>query len=154
MRTYLVVVDQSPEAAVAVRFAARRASRTGGQVHLVGCIEPQDFVAFGAVAATMAAEARDAVEALVARVTRTIADEMGIVPRVSVTEGHAADVVHAMLADADAAYDIAALVLGAAATGEPGPLVAQFTGPDAGRLPCPVMIIPGSLDSHAIDRLS
>jgi threonine synthase len=39
--------------------------------------------------------------------------------------------------------DIAALVLGAAPSGSPGPLVANFTGHDAGKLPCPVMIIPG-----------
>jgi hypothetical protein len=50
--------------------------------------------------------------------------------------------------------DIAALVLGAAATGAPGPLVTHFAGPDAGALPVPVMIIPGSLDREAIDRLS
>lgn len=30
MRTYLVVIDDSPEASLALRFAARRAARTGG----------------------------------------------------------------------------------------------------------------------------
>ena len=50
--------------------------------------------------------------------------------------------------------DIAALVLGAAASGNPGPLVAHFTGVEAGKLRCPVMIIPGSLSSEAIDELS
>ena len=49
---------------------------------------------------------------------------------------------------------IAALVLGAAAGGAPGKLVAHFTGTDAGALPVPVMIIPGSLTREAIDRLS
>ena len=50
--------------------------------------------------------------------------------------------------------DVAALVLGAAAAGTPGPLVAQFAGVEAGTLPCPVMIIPGSLTDEALDRLS
>ena len=49
---------------------------------------------------------------------------------------------------------VAALVLGAAAGGAPGMLVAHFTGTDAGALPVPVMIIPGSLTREAIDRLS
>ena len=48
----------------------------------------------------------------------------------------------------------AALVLGAAAIGNPGKLVAHFTGADTGKLPCPIMIIPGGLDAEAIDRLS
>ena len=49
---------------------------------------------------------------------------------------------------------IAALVLGAAASGPPGKLVTHFTGADAGTLSVPVMIVPGSLDVAAIDRLS
>jgi hypothetical protein len=50
--------------------------------------------------------------------------------------------------------EIAALVLGAAPSGSPGPLVAHFTGTDAGKLPCPVMIIPGSLDDVRLEQLS
>ena len=50
--------------------------------------------------------------------------------------------------------DVAALVLGAAASGPPGVLVSHFAGADAGKLPCPIMIIPGGLDAEAIDRLS
>ncbi len=49
---------------------------------------------------------------------------------------------------------VAALVLGAAASGNPGKLVSHFAGTDAGQLPCPLMIVPGSLDDEAIDRLS
>jgi len=40
------------------------------------------------------------------------------------------------------------------ASGAPGPLVAHFAGTDAGALPIPLMIIPGSLSREAIDRLS
>ena len=50
--------------------------------------------------------------------------------------------------------DIAALVLGATPSGHPGPLVADFTGHDAGKLPSPVMIIPGSLTDEQLDMLS
>jgi len=50
--------------------------------------------------------------------------------------------------------EIAALVLGAAASGPPGPLVTHFAGSDAGNLPVPLMVIPGALDMDAIDRLS
>ena len=43
---------------------------------------------------------------------------------------------------------------GAAPSGNPGPLVANFTGSDAGQLPCPVMIIPGSLNDERLEQLS
>ena len=48
--------------------------------------------------------------------------------------------------------DVAALVLGAAPSGKPGPMVADFTGNDAGKLPCPVMIIPGRTDRRAAGK--
>ena len=47
-----------------------------------------------------------------------------------------------------------ATVLGAAPSGDPGALVAAFTGTDAGKLPCPVMIIPGSLSEERLEALS
>ena len=50
--------------------------------------------------------------------------------------------------------DIAALVLGTAPGGDPGPLVAAFTGSDSGKLPCPVMLIPGGLSDEQLEALS
>jgi len=50
--------------------------------------------------------------------------------------------------------EVAALVLGAAPSGSPGPLVANFAGTDAGLLPCPVMIIPGSISDDRLEQLS
>ena len=50
--------------------------------------------------------------------------------------------------------DIDALVLGAAPSGNPGPLCSNLTGTDAGKLPCPVMIIPGSLSDERLEQLS
>jgi hypothetical protein len=47
-----------------------------------------------------------------------------------------------------------ALVLGAAASGHPGPLVDDFTKADAGKMPCPLMIIPGSLTDERLEQLS
>jgi len=50
--------------------------------------------------------------------------------------------------------EVVALVLGAAPSGSPGPLVANFCGNDAGKLPCPVMLIPGSLTDERLEQLS
>ena len=65
MRTYLVVVDESPESAVALRFAARRAVKTNGGVEVLALVEPQEFAPWGGVQATIEEEAKERAEALV-----------------------------------------------------------------------------------------
>ncbi len=151
MRTYLAVVDESPEAETALYFAARRAAKTGGTLHVLAIIPRTEFVQWGAVQATMEDEARARAEALVLSVTGPLLGEAGIRPAITVKVGDAVQTVRKVLA---ADETISALVLAAAAKGAPGPLVAHFSGADAGALPCPVMIIPGSLDRDAIERLS
>jgi nucleotide-binding universal stress UspA family protein len=151
MRTYLVVIDESPESEIALRFAARRAVKTGGSVEILALTAPQEFVQWGGVMATIEEEGRQRVEALVTRAAGTLLTESGLKPSITVREGDGVKVVREMIA---ANHDIAALVLGAAASGPPGPMVAHFTGADAGSFSVPVMIIPGSLDVEAIDRLS
>jgi hypothetical protein len=151
MRTYLVVIDESPEAEIALRFAARRAVKTGGTVEILALIPRPDFVQWGGVMATIEEEARQRVEALVARAAGTIFTESGVQPSITVREGDGVKIVREMLA---ANAEIAALVLGAAASGPPGPLVTHFAGADAGALSVPLMVIPGALDMAAIDRLS
>jgi nucleotide-binding universal stress UspA family protein len=151
MRTYLVVVDESEEAEVALRFAARRAAKTGGAVEVLVIVRPGEFLAWGGVQATMEDEAREIAEEVVARAFDMLGEESVSAPQIQVRNGEPFAVVRAALAENP---EIGALVLGAARSGNPGPLVSQFTGADAGALPCPVMIIPGSLSREALDRMS
>ena len=151
MRTYLVVIDESPEAEIALRFAARRAVKTGGGVEILALIDRPEFVQWGGVMATIEDEARQRAEALVVGAAGTLLEESGIKPTITVREGDGPKIVRELIASNP---DIAALVLGAAASGSPGPMVSHFAGTDAGALPVPVMIIPGSLDREGIDRLS
>ncbi|MBB3981612.1 nucleotide-binding universal stress UspA family protein [Sphingobium fontiphilum] len=150
MRTYMVVLDESPEAETALRFAARRAAKTGGAVRILALVPPTEFVQWGSVQATMEDEARQRAEALVVGAAGTLMEEAGLRPTTIVRQGDPVEIVLEMLQE----HETAALVLGAAASGPPGPLVAHFAGADAGALPCPVMVIPGGLDMEAIDRLS
>lgn len=151
MRTYLVVIDESEEAGIALRFAARRAAKTGGAVEILALVPPSEFVQWGGVQATIEEEARLRAEALVAGAAGTLIEESGVRPTITVRQGDPVAVVQKMLADNP---QVAALVLGAAISGGPGPLVTHFTGGDASAMPCPVMIIPGSLSREDIDRLS
>ena len=151
MRTYLVVIDDSPEASLALRFAARRAARTGGGVAVLAIIPPQDFVAFGGVQATIEAEAREHAEQLVAAASDAVMQEGNIVAQTMIRSGKPVAVVRDAIGEND---EVAALVLATAASGAPGPLVTHFTGQDAGTLPCPVMIVPGGIDIARLDALS
>ena len=151
MRIYLVVIDDSPEAEIALRFAARRAVKTGGGVEILSLVPPQEFIAFGGLQATIEEEAYSHAEGLVAAAAGTLVAESGLKPIITVREGDGPTIIREIIA-ADPA--IASLVLGAAAVGAPGPLISHFAGADAGSLPVPVTIVPGSLTREAIDRLS
>jgi nucleotide-binding universal stress UspA family protein len=150
LRTYLVIIDETPEAEIALRFAARRAAKTGSAVEILALIPPQEFVAWGGVQATLELEAIEHAEELVAKAAGSLVDEIGQYPAIHVKQGDPIAMIHETLT---ANPEIGALVLGAAATGAPGPLVSHFAS-DASALPCPLMIVPGSLSVEAIDRLS
>jgi nucleotide-binding universal stress UspA family protein len=150
-RTYLVIVDDSAEARVALRFAARRAAKTDGRVEVLGVVEPQDFVQFGGVQAAIEEEQRLRIEGVVSSSIGEILDESGVEAKIIVQQGEPVKTVRDFIGTRE---DVHALVLGAAESGDPGPLVAHFTNGDAGQLPCPVMIIPGSLSDERLEQLS
>ncbi len=150
-RVYLVIMDETDESRLALRFAARRAARTGGLVHIVALVPPQEFVAFGGVQATIEEEARSRAEVLVTSAAGNIVSESGRMPIVSVREGEAVQAVRDYLKEHP---EVSALVLGAAAEGTPGPLVTHFAAGHPGQLPCPLMIVPGSIGDEQLDRLS
>ena len=145
MRTFLVIIDESEEALAALRFAARRAAAVGGAVHLLALVPQPSFSAFGAVQATIEAEARDRAEMLAHGVAGNLLAESGIMPTISVKIGMGQKIVSEFLGEHQ---EVAALVLGAAKGSNPGPLVTHFSGA-AGSLPCPVYIIPPDYDESA-----
>jgi hypothetical protein len=150
MRVYLVIMDESEEARTAMRFASRRAAKTDGAVHILALVPKQDFVAFGAVQATIEEEARDRAEVLANSAAGSLLTESGQMPTIAVREGEGEAVIRGYLADHP---EVAALVLGSAAEGGPGRLVNYFSA-HSGNLPCPVFIVPGGLSDEDIDRLS
>jgi nucleotide-binding universal stress UspA family protein len=151
MQSYLVVVDETGEADVALRYAARRAARADGSVLILAVMPPQEFVQWGGVQAAMEEEARLRAEAMAVQAASAIDEEADVQRSVLVRHGDPVKAITEVLRERD---DIAALVLGAAAEGGPGPLVVHFSGTVAGTLPCPLVIVPGRLSDEALDRLS
>jgi nucleotide-binding universal stress UspA family protein len=151
MRSYLVVVDESDEARVALRYAARRAARTGGGVVILAVVPPQEFVQWSGVQAAMEEEARLRAEAMGLQAASAIDEEAGVRREIVVRQDEPVKAIGDVLKERP---DIAAFVLGAAVEGGPGPLVEHFSGAAAGALPCPLVIVPGRLDDETLDRLA
>src|SRR5687767_10466219 len=117
-RTYLVVIDDSSEARVALRFAARRAIKTNGDVEVLAVVEPQDFVQWGGVQAAIEEEQKLRIEGIVSGAVGEIMDESGIKPSIVIRSGEPVKVVREYIGER---LEVAALVLGAAPAGNPGP---------------------------------
>src|SRR3546814_20367644 len=84
MRAYLVVMDETRESQAALRYAARRAARTGGAIELLALIPPQEFSQWGGVQAAMEEETQLRAEALVAKDSSAIVEEAGLTPSITV----------------------------------------------------------------------
>lgn len=142
MRTFLVIMDETKEARSALRYASRRAAAVDGAVHILALVPQQNVSAFGAVQATIEQEARDRAEMLAHGAAGNLLSESGIMPSITVKVGNGQKMVAEFLADHD---EVAALVLGAAEDGNPGPLVTHFSA-NPGALPCPLYIVPEGYD--------
>ncbi len=117
MRVYLVIMDETEEALRALRFASRRAMKTGGAVHILALVPRENFNAFGAIQATIEEEARDRAEMVASSAAGSIFAESGKMPVISVRTGDAQGVIKDYLVEHP---EVAALVLGAAREGGPG----------------------------------
>ena len=150
MGVYLVIIDETEEARKALRFAMRWASKSGGSVQILAIVQPQNFNAFGGVQATIEQEARDRAEAIATSAAGNVYSESGKMPAIAVKVGEANRIVRDYLAENP---DVLALVLGAASEGPSGPMVSHFSA-HTGSLPCPLVILPGSISIEDVDRIA
>ena len=151
-RVFLVVVDDSPELRVALRYAALRARRTGGRVALLHVMEPPDRQTWMALESLMREESREEAEALVGRHADAVAALTGAMPVVHIREGLVHDELLALI-DEDPTISI--LVLAAAVSDiGPGPLISALSSKLIGRLRVPLTIVPGGLTDLQIDILT
>lgn len=152
LRKLLVVVDDSPESNVAIRFAAARAAHiTGGGLILFHCIRPGEFQHWIGVADRMREEARDDAVELLSKVSEKLHAYCGVDADIEIAEGEPQQELLKFLQSQE---DIFGLVLGAGAEGEPGPLVDYFTGAEISGLTCPVILVPGGMTTEQVDSMA
>ena len=148
---FLVIVDDSKELNVAIRFAAKRAQNTKGGVILLNVIEQFDPQQWQSIEDIILQEARDKAQEKLQKWSKIINDLTGIVPELIIKEGVPSEKIVETL-ESDSA--IRFLVLAAAEAEQPGPLVSLLAGQKSGKLPVPIVIIPQGLTNEVIDDLA
>ncbi|MFM7303364.1 MAG: universal stress protein, partial [Alphaproteobacteria bacterium] len=86
-RVFLVVVDDSAEQAVALRYACLRARKGGGRVALLRVLEPVELVEWAGVGVMMQEERRAEAERLLAGLAAQVSDITGGMPILIIREG-------------------------------------------------------------------
>jgi hypothetical protein len=151
-RVFLVVVDDSAERRVALRYACLRVRKSGGRVALLRVIEPAGQVEWAGVGAMLAEERRQDAEKLLSALAAEVTDLTGGLPILLIREGHPRDELLALLEEDPR---ISILVLAAASGGSgPGPLIAALTGRYAAKLSVPMTIVPGNMSDSELDRVT
>ena len=148
---FIVIVDDTQELDVAIRFAAKRAQSTKGGVILLNVIEQFDPQQWQSIEDIILQEARDKAQEKLQKWSKIINDLTGIVPELMVKEGVTSEKIVETLEEDKA---IRFLVLAAAEADKPGPLVTLLAGQKSGKLPVPVVIIPQGLSDNVIDDLA
>jgi nucleotide-binding universal stress UspA family protein len=151
-RVFLVVVDETEEMRVALRFACRRAKHTGGRVALLYVIEPPEPQPFRQVEELMVAERRAEAEELMKKLAADVVTLSGQVPVVHLRDGHRAEQLLALI-DEEPSISILVLAAGTGSEG-PGPLISNLVGRLSGRLRVPITVVPGWLTDEQIDLLA
>lgn len=151
MRKFLVVLDDSRECLNAMRFAAMRASKTGGGVEILSVIPPEEFNHWIGVADIMRAEARERIEVHFEVYAKWMRDKLSIEPELVIREGRPSEEIVQQIMDDP---EVGILVLGAATHKKgPGPLVTQMTK-NAGALPVPMTIVPGDISKEKLEAIT
>jgi nucleotide-binding universal stress UspA family protein len=151
-RVFLVVVDDTEEMKVALRFACRRAAHTKGRVALLYVVENSEFQHWMSVGDLMREEARSEGEQILQRCAAQVSEQTGSLPVLYLREGSRRSELMDLI---DEEPSISILVL-AADTGPrgPGPLVSALTGKFIGKLRVPITIVPGNLSDDEVDKIA
>lgn len=151
-RKFLVVVDETQECRVALRFAARRAEHTDGIVTALHIIEPPDVQQWRGVEEAMREEAHAKAEEVLAEAARVVHALNGLTAELVVREGKKRDALFSLIAE-DRNISILVLASGTGSEGV-GPLVSMVTGHGQNLYPIPVTIVPGNLTEAQIDAIA
>lgn len=151
-RIFLIVVDDSPERNVALRYACLRALKGGGRVALLRVVEPPEMSEWAGVGALLREERTEEAERLLSELAGDVNRITGTMPILFVREGNPRDELLKLLEEE---RRISILVLASSPAGEgPGPLITALAGKYSGKLRTPMTIVPGRLTESELDGVT
>ena len=151
-RVFLVVVDDTEEMQIALRYASLRAKKPRGIVALLYVIESSDQTYWVSVKNIGIEEQRKKAEDLMQDLSSVVLKWSGTMPVLFIKEGNKKDCLLELIEEEK---NISILVLGAATGSEgPGPLVSELTKKNAGEINIPITIVPGNLSYKKIQDIS
>lgn len=151
-RIFLVVVDETEEMAVALRYAAQRARRTGGRVALLRAVEPDSFQHWASLEQLIRQERLEEAQQALHRLGDQVMTLAGTPAILYLREGDTREELLKLIAEEPT---ISILVLAAGTgSGGPGPLVADLVGRLSGSLRIPTTVVPGGLSDTEIDLIT
>ena len=151
-RVFLVVVDDSPERVLAMRYACLRVKKSGGRVALLRVTEPVGLQEWAGVGQLLQQERREEAEQMLSALAAEVQEITDGLPLIIIREG---DLIEEVLGLIESDPRISILVLAASASGgTPGPLITAMTSRHSHRLRCPVTIVPGGMSYEELDRVT
>ncbi|KAA5606812.1 universal stress protein [Roseospira marina] len=151
-RTFLVLVDDTEELRMALRYACLRTRTTAGRMVLLRVVEPPDFQHFGFIGDKMQSEALGDAEKRLQRLAAEVQKDSGRMPMVMVRQGKTTDEIVAIVQE-DPSISVLVLAAGKGKDG-PGPLVKGLAGSFGARLKVPVLVVPPHLTDEDLQRLT
>ena len=148
MTKFLVLLEDTRESVVAIRFAAQRAARIDAEVVVLSVIRAEDIAHGIGVADVMRAEAREQIEVHYEVYATWMREKVGITANLLIREGDPATELLSVVAEDP---EISIVVMGVG--GEAGP-VAKRLMRDVGSLPCALTFVPSALTTERLDAIS
>ena len=148
---FLVIVDDTEELEIAVKFAAKRALSTQGGVILLNVIEHFDPQQWQSVEDIILQEAHELAQKKLKKWSKVVFDLTKLTPELLVKEGIPSEKIIETL---ESDNDIRFLVLAAAQGDQPGPLINILAGQKSGKLPVPLVLVPQGLSEEELENLS
>ena len=149
---FMVIVDDSPEATKALRYACNRARNRRGRVALLRVVEPINFGHFLTVNDRAAAEAETAARESCSRRWKPRFRNLAVQIHLYFIEH--GDVQPTIVNTLKEHPEVSIFVLAAAEGTNPGPLVGALANKIINQVSVPVVVVPGGLSDEQIDAIS
>ena len=151
-QVFLVLVDDSPEMPVALRFACYLANKRDGQVALFRALEPAGFMPWAGVDDIMRTEMEEEANELLQNYTEVVTEWTGDEPIVYVREGNAGEGLTKLLREEK---NITKLVLASdVSTEDPGPVISYMMREGTHTVHKPIIVVPSNMTDEELMQLA